>query len=114
MLKSKREKNSEIDRKDRISMIERHTAGESYRKIAEELDVSKSAAHKIVTSWQEDHKIDPAPRSGAPRKLSLSDERYLKITSMRDPYATLHDITSSLDLDVSERTVGDSLQRQNL
>jgi transposase len=65
---------------ERVQIIEKHAAGESIRQIAKELNISKSGAQKIIHDWKKDGKIHIAPRTGGPRKLTESDERYLLLS----------------------------------
>ncbi|PUU75030.1 hypothetical protein B9Z19DRAFT_1155415 [Tuber borchii] len=102
-------KTRESTRKERISLIEKHASGLSYRQISEDLGISKATAWRIVNHWQNETRVNDKPRSGRPRKLSARDECHLRLMVAREPNATLSDLAEDLGVNVSKRTVGDYL-----
>ena len=107
-------KTRESTQKECISVIEKHALGWSYQHIGEALGISKATAWRIVKRWHDENRVENKPRPGRPKKLSERDARRLCCMTQREPQATLGDITGSSGLNVSIRTVGDYLRKQNL
>ena len=107
-------KTRESTQKKRISVIEKHALEWSYQQIGEALGISKATAWRIVKRWHDENRVENTARPGRPKKLSKRDARRLRCMTQREPRANLADITGSSGVNVSIRTVGDYLQKQNL
>ena len=107
-------KTRESTQKGRISVIEKHALGWSYQQIGEALGISKASAWGIVKRCHDENHVENKARPGRPKKLSEHDARQLRRMTQREPRATRADITGSSGLNVSIRTVGDYLRKQNL
>ena len=113
MPKDKNGRRREAAFEERVDVIERRAARQSYGKIAKDLGMTKSGASGSCRIGRQ-NKIYNAPHPGAPKKLTGNDERYLCQLSTRNPRATLRDITGDSQLNVSERLVGDTLRKHHL
>ena len=98
---------------ERITVIEKHTQGKNYCQIAGETSVSKSEALRIVKRWETMKIINPPPRPGFKLKLDDRARRRLHRINEQNAHAPLCHITADLNLNVSERTVGETLHHMN-
>ena len=98
---------------ERITVIEKHAEGKNYGQIARETAVSKSETQRIVKRWETTKIINPPPRPGFKPKLDERARRRLHGINEQNPHAPLGDITADLNLNVSERTVGETLRCMN-
>ena len=99
---------------ERIRVIQLASQGDSFREIERATGISKATAQRILDRWMREQRVTDLPRPGAPKKLKLRDERYLLQLAQRNPRATLADITTDSRLNVSVRTVGDTLRKHQL
>jgi transposase len=98
---------------ERVSIIERHARGESYRKIEDATGVSKSQAQAIVKYWRDHGEIKPPPCSGPVPRLSERDKRHLRRLSDAHPRMTLAEITNEARVPVKPRTTENYLRAMN-
>lgn len=63
--------------------------------------------------WETTKTINPPPRPGSKPKLDERARRRLHHINEQNPHAPLCDITADLNLNVSERTVGETLRQMN-
>ena len=56
--------------------------GKSQAEISRQTGVSRCGIQALVKKHQETGQVEDKPRSGRPRKLKKSDEKYLKVTSL--------------------------------
>jgi len=68
----------------------------------------------MVKRWETTKIINPPPRPGFMPKLDEYAKRRLHRINEQNPHAPLSDITADLNLNVSERTVGESLRCMNI
>ena len=61
-----------------------HEQEKSQAKISRQTGVSRCGIQALLKKHQETGQVEDKPRSGWPRKLTNSDEKYLKVTSLRD------------------------------
>ena len=116
------QKQKKYTQQERIKIIELKAKGHPYSKIGEEagFPVSKHSAHRIVKVWEDEQRLEDAPRPGRPEKYPDTDlAQVLKDASQADPEATLEDITNDpvLNLapaiDISAKTAGRRLRSQD-
>ena len=98
---------------ERITVIEKHPEGNNYRQIARETADSKSEAQRIMKRWETTKIINPPPRPGFKPKLHERGRRRLNRINEKNPHAPLRDISADLNLNVSERTLGETLRHMN-
>ena len=84
--------NHQFNSQSRASMIALRIEGYTLRDIAKLFGTTSSTVHQIWRRFRDHYDSEPAPRSGAPKKLSEADIRYLSIQIKRDrsvPYFEL-------------------------
>ncbi|KAG0635696.1 hypothetical protein HOY80DRAFT_1004061 [Tuber brumale] len=87
---------------ERVEVIEKHAEGKNYHEIAQETQVSKSEAQRIIVRWKTNKIINPPPRPGSKPKLDARAKQRLHHINEQNPHAPLRDITADLNLQVSE------------
>jgi transposase len=85
--------------------------------IALNLELKSDTVRKVWNYYEETGRVSPPPRSGRPPILTDRDRRHLKrhVKANRGHRRqALSDITTTLDFNVSERTLCNELQKINL
>ena len=80
----------------RQNIIFMSTAGDSQRKIAKYVNISRCSVQKCLQRYSKYQKIDDCPRSSAPKKLSRRTERKLVMVSKSKPFLTARDIQNEV------------------
>ncbi|KAG0633433.1 hypothetical protein HOY80DRAFT_1006015 [Tuber brumale] len=97
-------KKRQVSAEERVNVIEKRGERKTYRQIAQEVGLSKSAVARIWHDWKTEAKLSAAHRSGRPPKLSIRDVCYLRRLVDKDPSASLIEIISQSGLEVSPWT----------
>ena len=98
-------------------MVERHRAGEGYKKISKALIIPLSTVKSIIKKWKMHHTTQTLPRSGRPPKLSSWASRKLVRDVTLKPTMTLRDLQSSVSemgVSVHTSTISRSLHKAGL
>lgn len=102
----------------RIKIITLREEGYSIRQISKKLKFSVSGVAKTIHRYRDTGSYDDRPRSGAPRKTSQREEKFLEVISKRNRFKTVRDLTAELNTSretpVSESTVRRRLAAKNL
>ena len=69
---------------DRNRIIVLHEVGYSQVNIAKGVNCLRASVQKIVKKYNETGDVVDKKKSGRPKKLSLRDEQFLKITALRN------------------------------
>ena len=69
---------------DRNPIIVLHEEGYSQVNIAKRLNCSRASVQKLVKKYNETGDVVNKKKSGRPKKLSLRDEQFLKITELQN------------------------------
>ena len=69
---------------DRNCIIVLHKEGYSQVNIAKCVNCSRASVQKIVKKYNETGDVVDKKKSGRPKKLSLCDEQFLKITALQN------------------------------
>jgi transposase len=112
-ISSNRQKNHQFDNDSRVSMVTLKKAGQSYGEIAATFHTTKSTVHQIVKRFENSGNFTPKPRSGAPKKLSDADIRYLNIQVKKDRSVPLYDLQkriSDYGVSVCARTIARAMK----
>ncbi|XP_049767881.1 uncharacterized protein LOC126101236 [Schistocerca cancellata] len=100
----------QITYESRVMIITLHQEGNSVRQIAKNLMISISGVVKTKHRHRVTGSFGDRPCSGAPRKISERQEKYLVVTSKRNRLKTVREFTAELnatrDTPVSESTMG--------
>ena len=67
-------------------------AGDSQRKIAKHLNISRCSVQKCLQRYSKYQTVNDCPRSGAPKKLSRRTERKIVLVSKSEPFLTAREI----------------------
>jgi transposase len=103
-----RQYNHQFNDQSRSSIIALWVAGQSYGKIAKTFNCGKTSIFNIIKRYKDTGESTPAPRSGAPNKLSKANVRYLNIQVKRErsiPIFKLRQQAAALGIDVSTKTI---------
>lgn len=87
--------------------------GYSFRQIAKRMNVSPSTVYKCVQRYERNGNYRNTPGRGRKKKLSESDEQYLKVTSLRDRRKSSIELTKNLE-DATGKKVTPRLVRKTL
>ena len=103
---------------DRHKIVILHQQGKSQRAIARLTGFSRCGVQEVLKKFEETGEVKDRKRSGRPKKLSESDEKYLKVTSLRDrrksSKALAHELAVSGGTKVHSSTIRRSLGRSGL
>lgn len=90
----------------------------SIRQISQKLKLSINGVVKTIHRYRDTGSYDDRPRSGAPRKTSQREDKFLVVTSKRDRFKTIADLTTefntSRETSISQSTVRRRLAAKNL
>ena len=102
-------KTAQISKEKRQSAITLRNEGQSLRKIARTLQLSVTAVAKTVKQFEQTGTLEDRKRSGRPRVTSKSDNKFIRVTSLRNRRLTAPEIQAQLNAtrstDVSTSTV---------
>lgn len=102
----------------RVKIITLQKEGHSIRQISKKLTLSISGVAKTIYRYRDTDSNYDRPRSGAPRKTSQREEKFLEVTSKRNRFKTVRELTAELntfrETPVSESTVRRRLAAKNL
>lgn len=102
----------------RHKIIILHLQGHSQRQISKQTAYSRSGVQAVIKKFEESGQVEDRKRSGRPRKLSKSDEKFLRVSSLRDRTKSSKDLAqllaASLGCRVDPSTVRRSLIRNGL
>ena len=87
--------------------------GFSQRQIAAKIGVSKGAVQRTVERFRKTKSYSNLPRSGRPRCTTSQEDRFIKITSLRNRTATTGNIQSSINA-TREKTICKTTVRRRL
>ena len=99
---------------ERARIIEERNRGATWREIEKDFPVTARGAKKVFDRWIERKSLRRTKHHGRPKKLSASDERYLRQIVMRFPQATLAEIKTHSGVNISERTISTVLRKMKL
>lgn len=103
---------------DRHKIVILHEEGNSQRAISRQTGFSRCAIQGVIKKFKASRSVVDKKRSGRPRKLSVADEHYLKVTSLRDrrksSQALAQDLAESSNTKVHASTVRRSLIKNGL
>ncbi|CAJ0955790.1 unnamed protein product [Ranitomeya imitator] len=74
-----------------------HLPGQSVRKIGKTLKVSPSAVAKTIKSYKETGSHEDRPRKGRPRVTSASEDKFIRVTSLRNRRLTAAQIRDQVN-----------------
>ena len=97
----------------RHQIIILHKEGYSQRAIHQKLGISRGGIQHTIKKFEETGQVDDLERNGRPRKLSKSDEHFLKVTSLRNRKKSSKELTQDLK-DASGPSVHPCTTRRSL
>ena len=87
--------------------------GYSFRHIANRMNLSPSAVYKCVRRDEQNGNFKNTPERGRKKELSTSDEKYLKVTSLRNRRKSSEELTRDLE-EATGKKVSPRLVRKTL
>ena len=79
--------------------------GYSFRHIANRMNLSPSAVYKCVRLHEQNGNFKNTPGRGRKKELSTSDEKYLKVTSLRNRRKSSKELTRDLEEATGKKSV---------
>ncbi|RPA89581.1 hypothetical protein L873DRAFT_1754886 [Choiromyces venosus 120613-1] len=104
-------KRRELTTPERSRIVEARNQGASWRAIEREFPVTAQGVKKVFDRWKETGSLRHVKHKGRYKKLRESDERYLLQLATQNLHATLAEIVADSQLEISERTIGNLLQK---
>ena len=98
---------------ERAQMKTLRDEGYSYRNIAHRMHLSPSTVYVCVQRHEKNGNFKSTPGRGRKKKLSTSDEKYLKVTSLRNRRKSSKELTRDLE-EATGKKVSPSLVRKTL
>ena len=87
--------------------------GYSFKHIANRMNLSPSTVYKCVRRHERNGNVKNTPGRGRKKKLSKSDEKYLKVTSLRNRRKSRKELTRDLE-EATGKNVSPKLVRKTL
>ena len=103
----------ELNEAVRGQIVALSNEGFSQRQIAAKIGVSKGAVQRTVERFRKTKSYSNLPRSGRPRCTTSQEDRFIKITSLRNRTATTGNIQSSINA-TREKTICKTTVRRRL
>ena len=108
----------------RLQQPERHraigmlSAGASVRHVANTFNVNQTTISRLSLRLRTTGSVNDAPRSGRPRCLTNAEERFIRLSSLRDRFrpatAIAYDLNRTANLNVTAQTVRNRLHQSGL
>ena len=98
---------------ERAQMKTLRDEGYSYRYIAHRMHLSPSTMYKCVQRHEQNGNFKNTPGRGRKKKLSISDEKYLKVSSLRNRRKSSKELTRDLE-EATGKRVSPRLVRKTL
>lgn len=94
------------------------SAGQTVANVARAFNVNPATIVRLRHRFQTTGSVSDAPRSGRPRSLSNADDRYIRLSSLRDRFRPATSITNDLNrtrnVNVTAQTVRNRLHQSGL
>ena len=88
---------NQLSKEKRVAIITLTNEGQSVRKIAKTLNVSPSAVAKTIKHYNETGSHEDRPRKGRPRVTSAAEDKFIRVTSLRNRRLTAAQIRDQLN-----------------
>lgn len=105
-------KNAQLSKEKRQSVITLRREGQSLRQIARTLQVSVSAVAKTIKRVEETGTHEDRTRSGRPKATSESENKFIRVTSLRNRQLSARDIQAQLNASRSTEVSTSTVQRR--
>ena len=86
----------------------------SHSEIAAELGIPRTTIISFLSCTKEHESINNLPRSGRPRKTSLSDDRYIIRTAERQKHMPLGELRMDIGLNMCDQTIHGRLRESGI
>ena len=104
----------DLSYEERVAIITLKESGYSFRKIAEQLDCSKSTAFYIYKMYRETNSAEKRKRTGRKKKLDAREERMVCRTARHLRFGTLKEVTGAVNKRCPNKNASHRLVRQVL
>ena len=88
---------TQLSKEKRQSIITLRQEGQSSRKISRTLNVSSSAVAKTIKRYDETGSHEDRPRKGRPRVNSAAEDKFIRVTSLRNRQLTAPQIRAHIN-----------------
>ncbi|XP_073505328.1 uncharacterized protein [Phyllobates terribilis] len=86
-----------LSKEKRVAIITLRNEGQSVQKIGQTLKVSPSAVAKTIKRYKETGSDEDRPRKGRPRVTSASEDKFIRVTSLRNRRLTAAQIRDQVN-----------------
>jgi transposase len=104
----------ELEKSTKDLIIGMSIAGQSGRKIADQLGLSPSTVKTVIARYKLSSSTENRPRSGRPKIMTERDHRHLVNDTKKSRRAPLQDITNNSPSNVSQSTIRRALHEHNI
>ena len=87
----------QLSKEKRVAIITLRNEGQSVRKIGKTLKVSPSAVAKTIKRYKETGSHEDRPRKGRPRVTSAAEDKFIRVTSLRNRRLTAAQIRDQVN-----------------
>ncbi|KAL7874590.1 hypothetical protein SRHO_G00055600 [Serrasalmus rhombeus] len=87
----------QLSKEKRVAIITLRNEGQSVRKIGKTLKVSPSAVAKTIKRYKETGSHEDRPRKGRPRVTSAAEDKFIRVTSLRNRRLTAGQIRDQVN-----------------
>ena len=88
---------TQLSKEKQQSIITLRQEGQSSRKISRTLNVSSSAVAKTIKRYDETGSHEDRPRTGRPRVTSAAEDKFIRVTSLRNRQLTAPQIRAHIN-----------------
>ena len=88
---------TQLSKEKQQSIITLRQEGQSIRKISRTLNVSSSAVAKTIKRYDETGSHEDRPRTGRPRVTSAAEDKFIRVTSLRNRQLTAPQIRAHIN-----------------
>ena len=88
---------TQLSKEKRQPIITLRQEGQSFRKISRTLNVSSSAVVKTIKRYDEIGSHEDRPRTGGPRVTSAAEDKFIRVTSLRNRKLTAPQIRAHIN-----------------
>ena len=101
----------QLSKEKRVAIITLRNEGQSVRKIGKTLKVSPSAVAKTIKRYKETGSHEDRPRKGRPRVTSAAEDKFIRVTSLRNRRFPAAQITDQVNATQSSMSADTSLEQ---
>lgn len=107
-------KKEELSNENKGRILGLREAGWSYRAIALKIPCGKSTVCDVLKKYRQTGSIKNLKRSGRPRVTTTSQDKYIRVTSLRDRFQSAADISRTIINEKTQKPISDDTVTRRL